>query len=366
MKRIDCIMPQRSQYRVLHHFTRKVGEALERLGYRVRWLEPEECTQLYDEELPDALLGFNGAPQDETGEFFHEKLGVPFHSLLVDPPYYYLELLASPLVHLYCDDACSLEYLESKGYMRGAFLTQGVEPDLAPGDKERDYEIVFQASFFDVERAEEEWGAFYSSDVCRLMRGAVDATLENEELTLWRALDEELQGKLCQIPDEEWRRLYYMMSYVQKGEARNRLLKSIRHLPVHVWDRRWKDYLGKDYPNITVHESVEYEEGLEILQRSKIVLCNSIRSVRGCNERVLNALACGAVPVTNANPYFREHFGDERDLLMYVSGAEDSVEEKIRGYLVNEEKRRSLAEVGRELVMRKHTWDARLREYFIS
>ncbi len=148
-KKIDCILPGRSQYHALHHFTLKISEALKRAGHKVRLLSVEECVSSCSQEPPDMTVGFNGAPQVVKDLFLCDVIEVPHTALLVDPPYYYLELLESPFINLFCDDETNINVLKSFGYSNASFLTQGVEPELIEESAiEKEYDTVFFASYF--------------------------------------------------------------------------------------------------------------------------------------------------------------------------------------------------------------------------
>lgn len=359
--RIDCILPQRSQYDVLHHFTRKVAEALSRLGHRAKVLAAEESIAECRKDPPEAMLAFNGAPQLDDGSFLCDELGVRQYACLVDPPCYYLGLLASPLIQICCDDKEGLKQLEGLGVSNGMFFTQGIEPELVKKhESEKVYDLVFMGSYFDIEEARSQMRAYYPEALSRLIEEAIEATLQDSSLSLEDAFARAVKGKTEWLHGVDLVQLYYVMSYIQKGEARNRLLLSVRNLPVHIWDSRWKPFCEEHCPQAVVHESVSYYDALEIFKNASIILCNSIRSVNGCNERVLNALACGAVPLTNENPYFAEHFKEGQQLLMYSPDALTQNEEKIRHYLQHRDALEDIVDKGQTLILQEHTWDKRL------
>ncbi len=75
IKRIDVFMPPRSQYGVLHHFTRKLSEALGRAGVEASLLEaqydnPKPFLDKIFSDRPDCTLSFNGLLPDREGRFF--------------------------------------------------------------------------------------------------------------------------------------------------------------------------------------------------------------------------------------------------------------------------------------------------------
>ncbi len=360
-KRIIGILPQSSQYGVLHHFTRKVADAFARLGYGAKVMDYDESLRCCAKEKPDFTFGFNGAPMTSGGFFLADLIDVPHYAFLVDSPYYYLNLLQSNLVQVCCDDAADLELLRSRWAYRAKFFTQGVEPELK-GEQggDREYGVVFFASYFDLEEARKEWKRRFSPELVRVMDQAVERALLLEDLSLIEAFYTSLEGKLGLIEGVPVAELFYWMSYMHKGMARTELLKAFKELPVHVWDRRWTA-LAEEGSHLIIHDAVDYERSLDILKRSKVVLCNSVRSTRGCNERVLIALACGAVPVTNANPFFREHFIEGEELLLYHPGTMEKTVEEVRNLLTQEDQRDAMAEAGRRNVMQNHTWDSRVK-----
>jgi len=363
-KKVDCILPERSQYHVLHHFTIKISEALQRAGHAVRLLSAEECASACSLDPPDMTLGLNGAPQIVKDLFLCDVIEVPHAALLMDPPYYYLGLLESPYIEIFCDDETNINVLQSFGCSNAAFLTQGVEPELIDEpEMPKEYDIVFFASYFDVDKAKEVWKEHLPDELCRIMDAAISETLQDESKNLPQSFEKALGGRIDLLNRVNIFDLLYEMSYVQKGQARIDLLKSLKNLPIHVWDNRWKEQLNHS-GNFIVHDAVDYPEALGILKKSKIVLCNSIRSVRGCNERVLNALACNALPVTNANPYYDEHFQDAKDLLMYTKDDLHLLEEKVLLYLDNANLRGELVQSGKKKVSLHHTWDNRIRTLF--
>lgn len=363
MSRIVCILPQVSQYDVLHHFTYKVGEALSRRGHEVKVLSYEAGLKECVKNPPDCMVGFNGSPVVGGSFFLCDLLDIPYYAFLVDPPYYYLNLIQSAHIRIFCDDAADLPILKGYGYENPCFFTQGVEQDLTfDPAQERDLDVVFFASYFGVEAARQSWNEKYSKELCKVMDEAVDMALKDENLPLHRAFETALGQQTHLLEGIELPTLLYWLSYVHKGLARIALVQSLADLPIHIWDKRWEKHLASHPGKILLHDAANYRASLEILKRAKIVLCNSVRSTCGCNERVLNSLACGALPVTNANPYFRENFVDGEHLLMYTHSQMGHLEESIRALLTNEEKRRAIVEQGRDVVMDKHTWDARIQE----
>jgi spore maturation protein CgeB len=98
------------------------------------------------------------------------------------------------------------------------------------------------------------------------------------------------------------------------------------------------------------------------MQQSKICLNSMPFFKNGTHERVLAGLACGAVPVTTDNIYFREFFRDNEDLLYYSMKDKSSVNDRVNDLLAQESKRAKIADSGRKIVMENYTWDVRVND----
>src|SRR6516162_3155093 len=101
MKKIDVFMPPLSQYSVLHHFTKKLHEALVQQGIVSRLLEakhndPGPFLDALLKDPPDCTLSFNGLLPDNQGRFFSDMIRIPHVACLVDSPTNFLTLVRSP------------------------------------------------------------------------------------------------------------------------------------------------------------------------------------------------------------------------------------------------------------------------------
>ncbi len=108
------------------------------------------------------------------------------------------------------------------------------------------------------------------------------------------------------------------------------------------------------------HDAVAYEEALEIQKQSKIVLTSNQKSKYGLHERILSAMACGALAVTTRCPYVEQCFQDGEEIVLFDHQNYEFLKKQLRDYLGNESTRKEIAERGREAVMSSHTWDHRV------
>jgi spore maturation protein CgeB len=188
------------------------------------------------------------------------------------------------------------------------------------------------------------------------MEEAAQVALMDDHTSFMTALAKNLDPVACPYVFEE------VELYI-KGMDRLRLLKAFEGHRVHVFgggigNADWKKLLKK-HSNLIVHPSVSYDQALEIMKQSKIVLNSSIKNKQGAHERIFTASACGAVVVTNDNPLLREYFKDGEMVFYQENNLNqlDSIADKL---LKNEKYRSEIAAAGRGRVMQEHTWDHRV------
>lgn len=367
--RIDVFMPQRSQYSVLHRFTEQLFAALQRKGLECRLLQGADVYEVALRDPPDLTICFNGAPLFSPGIFLADKIQRPHLSWLVDPPYHYWVIKDSPYITIACDDQASCQLLRECGHRRNFFSPQAVEvvteesAGMGAGTRERDISVLCLLSFFDFEAERRTWWELPYRFGNLLEEVAERCIFEAQTsfITAFREglarLSDGLREPILPLPPvfELLKRLEFYL----KGWARAAAVCALPEGVVHLCDERWRPYLEKRRPDIVIHPAVSYEEGLALMRRSKVVLANSIRSPSGGSERVLNALACGAVPLTNLNPYMASHFVAGEEIAFYQHNALDQMGAIVMPLLLDEVSRSKIAAKGLAKVIRDHSWDLR-------
>ncbi len=126
-----------------------------------------------------------------------------------------------------------------------------------------------------------------------------------------------------------------------EGDKRRKLLqKVVEYFP--------KSYIGKSWPR----------EMARIYSRSKIVVNSSINY--DVNMRVFEALASGALLITDPADSLEELFKDGEELVIYHD--ENELISKIKYYLDHEDERIKIAQKGREKVLKYHTYHHRAEQ----
>jgi len=123
------------------------------------------------------------------------------------------------------------------------------------------------------------------------------------------------------------------------------------------WNRvNFLDRMFKEFPNFFYGKRL-FEEAAEIYQQSKIVLNISIKD--DINMRVFEALCCGSFLLTNELPTLPILFKDGVHLATYKD--EQEAVDKAKYYMEHEDLRKKIAQAGYEEVMKKHTYEHRIK-----
>lgn len=356
MTRVDFIMPCYSQYGVLHYFTEKLYDAFGRQGVQCRLLTSENFRDKLLESPPDLTIAFNSILRESDKENISDCIKKPHLACLVDPPYNYPGLFDSPYIFATCEDRTGSEFVRRRGFPnRSVFMPHAVEPELHanPAD-ERPYDVVLLGSFGDPAAMRKQWRLGWSLELALAMEEAAAITLSDQKTPFTKAfLFKSSVDSICD-------RMYWEVERYLKAYERLELLKSIRDAKVHVFGSgAWEQWAKENNPDIIVHPEVSFPEALEIMKKTKILICPNIKNKYGAHERIFAGMACGALPLTNDNVFLRESFQDGVSIAFYQNNAMDRVNDQIVAYLKNEENRRQVVLKGQGVVRQSHTWDSR-------
>lgn len=370
IKKIYLFMPPSSQYGVLHHFTKKLCEALTRLGINCKLLQAEYdnpkpfLTEIF-QDPPDCTLSFNGLLPDAEGRFFCDMIQIPHVACLVDSPNHFFPLIKSPYSIITCVDRFSCDFFKGMNFNNVLFMPHGVEKHLtAPNtDEQRPYDVVFLGSCIDYEAIRERWKDSYPDVICEVLEEAAELSLSDQTTSYVQAfvsaLDRKISGSGLDPQKIEFISILDDLEQYIRGLDRIELLKSIKDAKVQIFGSgNWKKYLG-DRKNFVIHDSLPYERALEIMKHTKILLNSCPWIKNGTHERILAGLACGALVITNENIFMREHFKDGESIVFYRFTERNKVNDMINLYLKDETLRENIVRRGRDIVMREHTWDQR-------
>lgn len=368
-QKIAVLMPENSQYGVLHHFSKKLFEAFSRKKISSRLFQAEDMQRQLTVFEPDLTVSFNGAPQDAEGNFLCDRIQKPHLSILVDAPYHYYDLLKSPYMAIACVDQFFCELLNSLRFSSTLFLPHAVEPEIfteKPLNKTID--ILMLATFIDYKKRMKDWKNHFPSFVVKSMQNAVEMTFADPYISYIEAFHVELNEKIKHSRTHNLREIPFFAVFREielciKGKGRLDLLQALQDHAVHLYcaledAAYWKKALKKK-TRFTFHPPIPYAASYDVMRASKIVLNSSPHIKRGGQERIFAGLACDACVVTAENAYLLENFIDQEELFLYKPTELDSLSQNVHALLQDDQRRYDMAQKGKHKVLSKHTWDHR-------
>lgn len=363
-------------YESKRHFTQKFAEAMNRKGIETKIIDvkegPLDANAVRQIQLfaPDLTCSFNTLLPLSDDKYLWDFLSIPHLSILVDPLMYAMDLTKSPYSILSVVDRSDVREAILPNFKRLFFFPHAVEKELSYDPKqERHYDVVFLGSCYDYESLRASWQQRNPESLNRVLDDAIDIVFSDNRCSLANALAQAWGRSKLNPQGVDFISLFYYLDNYTRGRDRVELIRSIKNIPVHVFGELstdnavgflgWQPYLASN-PNVTIHPSVPFAEGLDILKKSKVTL-NSMPFFRdGTHERIFTGLACGSLPITSESIYLRETLKDGEDLFYYQSPQWDKVEPLIQSVLKDEPRRRKIVESGRAKVMAHHTWDHRV------
>ncbi len=335
--KIDILIGD-NKYGTVIHFSKALAAAFERLGVETRlfWVGDGHFFHAFYEIMndpPDLTCSFSAISLE------NQPLGslwqIPHLFLMLDPPIYFLPQLTAKKGWFSCVDQKDCEFVSSLGFSNVNFIPHGVDSALKTSvGQDREFESVFFGSCIDYEAVAEGW----AKKEKELLFRASEKVLAKEGLSISESLSQ------LDVTAADFFRLHNELDRYIRGKDRIELIRSMEGLPVHIWgDGPWEKYV----PNQIIHPPIGFEETIQVMQKSKLVLNSSPRFQAGAHERIFYALMCGANVCTGANAYI------------------NSILPEIFTYTYGEWERPTFkewalrAESAQKRVLESHTWDVR-------
>ncbi|MCE2982512.1 MAG: glycosyltransferase [Parachlamydia sp.] len=376
LKKIYLFASISSQYGVIDHFINELNNAFNRQGVISRIIHTERDNPArFVEELtqdpPDCTLSFNGLLPDVEGRFLSDMLKLPHVAYLTDAPHHYYPLAKSEYTIITCIDKNFCQVFRDFKHPYVLFNPHATCKSLTPPLATPPYnDILLLNSFIDYKAVREKWNQKYSSDLAEAMEEAAEMTLSDAAIPYMQAfiqtLDKSLRaGKTIDPRQIDFEAVFDDLEAYLGGKARVELIGAIEDYPVTVVGadaQGWKKYFP-NHANLKCLPQVSFQDALELMKRTKILLNCTPEIKQGLHERILSGLAAGAAVLTLETPFIKEQFADGKNILTYAPRGWDELNQKIGSYLNDEEKRNRLVEAGRELVLQRHTWDQRAQTF---
>lgn len=334
-------------------FHRALAQALQGLGHRVAvFHDAGAMLRAARTGRWDCSLAIGSHYRFHDGATpLYERLGLPHFQWIVDTPF--KARLADPPHPLLRAIVIDREFAGRAAVPleHTLFLPLGADLDPAPAPSARRYDLVFTGQ---VKDPDQDWRALAGLPPAprALAERLVERMVAAPDASLLQGFDAERQA--CPLPADEEAQAFLAANSFLRSWKRRRVMLALRGLPVHVFGEV-RDPRCLAAPNLQVHGAFPYHRLGEILGASRVALNVTPNFHAACHDRIVAALACGALAATDTNPWLERQFADGREILAYRHAALDELAPRIADALAGG-RWAALAAAGRRVVDERFTW----------
>ena len=374
MTKLACLLPISSQYDSVHYFVRSLARAFERKGLDVNVFDPNEgqVGRSIRSYGADAMVGFNNFYLDPEDVMLCDRLQIPYFAFLVDGPHHFIPFYPSRFLRVSCVDERDARFFrEELHFDRAYFLPHAIDPSLCELERvDPIYPVTFLGTCIDYQGIQRRWRQQLPDEDVDILERTIERCREERHLCYFDALVQELQDHGYEEELEDINSLFIatlwnLVDLYMRGRDRVELIQALSDFPVHIFGQSfagvsWEKGLDPLPKHVTLHPPLPFEQALEVMRRSQLLL-NPFPSFRaGMHERILYGMACGAVVVADENPFLKGQFQDERELLLYQPGKWEKLVQKIDKVLSDNILRLDISESSRQSVQQSHNWECRV------
>lgn len=230
--------------------------------------------------------------------------------------------------------------------------------------KDREFDVFFPASYIDIETIERENSNWRTGAVKVISDQVIDELKKNNNISTEGAIKNVLERTGEKINNQlifECMEVFgsYVEEYISKF-YRNQIVKSLldEDISLTVAGRNWS-FLKEKYQDgerlRILSENMSYNEVLDCMGNSKMILNVLPWFKDGSHERVTSALLNGAVCLSDQNKYTKSFLDNEVSAILYDRNEPKNLAYKIKYYLQQEDKANEIAEKGRVIARKNMT-----------
>lgn len=359
---------------ILEYIAGQYIKALNEMGHSVLLFDKQQFEKsmenlfLYQKEGLDAAIVFNNScfqMRLQSGESLWDAWKVPCYNILVDHPMYYFDTLdASPAYGIVaCADKYHTDYIKRfyPTVKNAFFLPTAGEcikafPDLKPFG-ERAIDILFIGSYK------------YHTDI---IYDEFDIQLEKElithpDKTFERAVEDCLANNNIYLSDTELKDFIQKHRFVDVNTTaifRKKIIKTLIHngFSVTVYGNGWDALEIFHHPNFIYKGLISPEEGIALMEDTKIVLNHMAWFKAGTSERIYEAILQGAISLTDGSEYLQEHLAHMEHIAYYNLKDLSILPEIVNSLLSDTSLTEKMRKKAYQEVASNHTWQQRAKE----
>lgn len=356
---------------VLTYISHQYITALESLGHTVFRFDMHQFEKSYEDMFSfqqsglDAVIVFNNVGfrmQIQSGESLWNILHVPCYNIIVDHPMHYFQTLDNAPKNgiVVCADRTHTDYIKRfyPSVKRTLFLPTGGECLKSYTDlksfEERSIDVLFIGTYkYDDSFPYSEFSV-----------GLTEYLITHSTETFESAVESYLSVSQYNLSEGELKECIQSHRFACMNiEAlfRAEILRTLidAGITVTVYGDCFEKTDLYNYPNFIYKGRCSTEEGIRLMEDSKIVLNQLAWFKDGASERIFEAMLQGAVSLTDDSIYLRKNFTDCVNIRYYSLSQLTALPEIVQSILSGGETIEALRRNAYNTAYNQHTWSHR-------
>ena len=365
---------------ILNYISAQYIKALQKLGHTVLNFDiskfNESIEQLFQWQNHglDAAIVLNNScfvMRPETGVSLWDLWHVPVFNIIVDHPMFYADTLDSAPDHgiVACADRYHVDYCNRfyPAVKKAIFLPTAGEclkpfTELKPF-KERSIDVLFIGSYkYNFKAAPD------SDDIDKYL----ELKLQTHPSQLFSdAVEDFLNASNIHWSTDKIKSFIESRRFLDVKVAtffRGKMIEALvtAGIPVTVYGVGWENWELFDHPNFIYKGGCSPDDGIALMEDTKIVLNQLAWFKAGASERIFEAMLQGAISLTDDSEYLRENFTDGEDIQFFSLEHLERLPELVHTLLTDTARSERIRQNAYEKAAADHTWEARARELLQS
>lgn len=353
---------------ILNYIAEQYITALESLGHTVFRYDAQHFEDSFSALLTfwqhglDGVIVFNNfgfRMQLQSGQNLWDLWNVPCCNIIVDHPMYYFETLDNAPAKgiVACADRYHTDYIKRfyPAVKKTIFLPTAGEclkpfDDLKPF-ADRSIDILFIGSYkydqtFPHDELSTQLAEYLISHPSVTFESALEFCLfANHRYLSYNDLKECIQ---------QYRFIDMNISALFRLEILRTLINA--GIRVTVYGDHFEDTNLYNHPNFIYKGRCSTEEGIRLMEDSKIVLNQLAWFKAGASERIFEAMLQGAVALTDDSLYLKENFEHERDIMFYSLSNLKNLPDLVQVILHDNNLAETIRRNAYEKAVQQHMW----------
>lgn len=226
---------------------------------------------------------------------------------------------------------------------------------------ERKYNIVMLGSY---QRPDELMGAIIAQrEMKDLILKSIELYLQLEMVSVDMAISQACKTFYPEYTDEQIFNdtdVFFAADKFIRAYVRSLVVDTLLQsdLDVHVFGNGWENYNGENRHNLHIHSAVSYNESLNVICNTKIILNVTPTLNNGSHERIFSSMLNGAVCFTTRSLYL-EREGLEQDVIQFSISDIADLPQMVRLILENPLLAQELTHHAKQTALENHLWKHR-------